>query len=249
MDLNDYYAIVGVPQHASQDLIKRAYRRLAQRYHPDVNESPDAEERFKELREAYEVLRDPAKRAAYDKNAKHTRTPAYQITPTMIGWGPLFVIGLLAVAYLYSQSGDTQPEPSISTTTPDALITGMDTVSEDRKVGKDSYAAVEDATPGETAGVERVPPSLPSSYDDAQDVSSPVTQAQAGDDSSEGTSKASTAMQPAVDEYSQSPATPTYILRPNPYFRPFAVQAYPSPSVQYGGWIGPRPYHRRWMHP
>jgi curved DNA-binding protein len=66
MRYKDYYAIMGVDRGATQDEIKRAYRRLARKYHPDVSREPDAEARFKELGEAYEVLKDPEKRAAYD---------------------------------------------------------------------------------------------------------------------------------------------------------------------------------------
>ena len=67
MDFKDYYKIMGVKQDASQDEIKRAYRKLARKYHPDVSKESDAEERFKEVGEAYEVLKDPEKRVAYDQ--------------------------------------------------------------------------------------------------------------------------------------------------------------------------------------
>lgn len=67
MKFKDYYELMGVPRDATEDDIKRAYRRLARKYHPDVSKEADAEERFKEVGEAYEVLRDPEKRAAYDK--------------------------------------------------------------------------------------------------------------------------------------------------------------------------------------
>jgi curved DNA-binding protein len=63
----DYYDVLGVPRDASQDDIKSAYRRLARKFHPDVNKEPDAEDRFKEVSEAYEVLRDPDKRERYDR--------------------------------------------------------------------------------------------------------------------------------------------------------------------------------------
>ena len=67
MDYKDYYAVMGVARDATQDEIKRAYRKLARKFHPDVSKAADAEARFKELGEAYEVLKDPEKRAAYDQ--------------------------------------------------------------------------------------------------------------------------------------------------------------------------------------
>jgi curved DNA-binding protein len=67
MRFKDYYQVMGVPRGASQDEIKRAYRKLARKYHPDVSKEKDAEERFKELQEAHEVLKDAEKRAAYDQ--------------------------------------------------------------------------------------------------------------------------------------------------------------------------------------
>jgi curved DNA-binding protein len=66
MEYKDYYKVLGVARDASQDEIKRAFRKLARKYHPDVSKVPDAEARFKEVNEANEVLRDPEKRAAYD---------------------------------------------------------------------------------------------------------------------------------------------------------------------------------------
>jgi molecular chaperone DnaJ len=63
----DYYAGLGVSRDAAEDEIKKAYRKLAMQYHPDVNDTPDAAERFKEIGEAYEVLHDPNKRALYDR--------------------------------------------------------------------------------------------------------------------------------------------------------------------------------------
>ncbi len=63
----DYYEILGVPRNASQEEIKKAFRRLARKYHPDINKSPEAQEKFKEINEAYQVLSDPEKRKLYDQ--------------------------------------------------------------------------------------------------------------------------------------------------------------------------------------
>jgi curved DNA-binding protein len=63
----DYYETLGVPRDASQEDIRAAHRRLARKYHPDVNKEEGAEDRFKEISEAYEVLRDPEKREQYDR--------------------------------------------------------------------------------------------------------------------------------------------------------------------------------------
>jgi curved DNA-binding protein len=67
MDYKDYYEVLGLERTATQDEVKRAYRKMARKYHPDVNKATDAEAKFKEAGEAYEVLKDPEKRAAYDQ--------------------------------------------------------------------------------------------------------------------------------------------------------------------------------------
>jgi curved DNA-binding protein len=67
MEFKDYYATLGVAKHASQEEIQRAYRKLARKYHPDINKASGAEDKFKDIGEAYEVLKDPDKRVKYDR--------------------------------------------------------------------------------------------------------------------------------------------------------------------------------------
>ena len=71
MEFKDYYGVLGVDPDAPKDEIRKAYRKLARRYHPDVSEEPDAEDRFKELGEAWEILGDEEKRATYDQMRAH----------------------------------------------------------------------------------------------------------------------------------------------------------------------------------
>src|SRR5438094_7391025 len=67
VEYKDYYKTLGVPKNASTVDIKKAYRKLARQYHPDVNKKPEAEKKFKEVNEAHEVLSDPDKRRRYDE--------------------------------------------------------------------------------------------------------------------------------------------------------------------------------------
>jgi curved DNA-binding protein len=67
MEYTDYYAVLNVPRDATPDAIKKSYRALARKLHPDVNKDPQAEDRFKRINEAYEVLKDPDKRSKYDQ--------------------------------------------------------------------------------------------------------------------------------------------------------------------------------------
>jgi curved DNA-binding protein len=71
VEFKDYYQVMGVARDATEAQIKQAYRKLARKYHPDVSKEKDAEARFKEVGEAYEVLKSPEKRAAYDQLGQH----------------------------------------------------------------------------------------------------------------------------------------------------------------------------------
>ena len=87
MKYKDYYAILGVGRDASPEDVKKAYRKLARKYHPDVSKEADAEERFKEVAEAYEALKDPEKRAAYDQLGRHAAGQEFE-PPS--DWGERF---------------------------------------------------------------------------------------------------------------------------------------------------------------
>lgn len=81
----DYYEVMGLKPDATPEDIKKAYRRLARKYHPDVSKEPEAEEKFKQLGEAYEVLKDPDKRAEYDELRRYGGRPGEDFVPPP-GW-------------------------------------------------------------------------------------------------------------------------------------------------------------------
>lgn len=74
----DYYKILGIPSGANEDEIKKAYRKMALKYHPDKNKEPNAEEKFKEIAEAYDVLSDPKKRGLYDQYGEEGKKAVLQ---------------------------------------------------------------------------------------------------------------------------------------------------------------------------
>ena len=87
MKYKDYYAILGVERNADADAIKKAYRKLAHKYHPDVSKDPQGEAKFKDVAEAYATLKDPEKRAAYDQLGKHAPGENFRPPPD---WGRQF---------------------------------------------------------------------------------------------------------------------------------------------------------------
>jgi curved DNA-binding protein len=87
MKYKDYYGILGVERNADADGIKKAYRKLAHKYHPDVSKDPAGEEKFKEVAEAYETLKNPEKRASYDQLGSHQPGQDFRPPPD---WGNQF---------------------------------------------------------------------------------------------------------------------------------------------------------------
>jgi curved DNA-binding protein len=117
MEFKDYYLVMGVEKGATPEDIKRAHRKLARKYHPDVSKEKDAEARFKELAEAYDVLKDPEKRAAYDRlGANYKAGQEFQPPP---GWSGQTAEGRHESRSF--QDGDSQDHSAFF----DALFRGM----------------------------------------------------------------------------------------------------------------------------
>jgi curved DNA-binding protein CbpA len=103
--IDDYYRVLGVSQDATTPEIRRAYRRLARRHHPDRNPKPDGPERFRAVAEAYAVLNDPARRARYD----HTLQPPAQRDPPRATPAVLTRRGVLELSAREARRAATMP--------------------------------------------------------------------------------------------------------------------------------------------
>lgn len=115
--MTDYYAVLGVPRDATDEEVKKAFRRLAREVHPDVNPDPRTQERFKEINAAYEVLGDPEKRLAYDNPAEIIVAPAnpHEALFDLINPGARtrsFTTAGDLFSALIKQVGDVGPRPS-----------------------------------------------------------------------------------------------------------------------------------------
>src|SRR3972149_7661800 len=103
MKFKDYYQLLGVGRDATEDDIKKSYRKLARKFHPDVSKEKNAEERFKEVSEAYEVLRDKEKRAAYDRLGTHRPGEDFPPPPR---WAEQFTRGYGGAGFRTSAGGE-----------------------------------------------------------------------------------------------------------------------------------------------
>ena len=114
MSKRDFYEVLGVEQNAEDREIKKAYKRLAMKFHPDRNrEDPQAEEKFKEVKEAYEILTDPQKRAAYDNTAMPVLTRAWAPVAVVLAAGmPISAISsVMCLAIFWWWSSPTACDP------------------------------------------------------------------------------------------------------------------------------------------
>ncbi len=105
--MNDYYADLGVARDADPEEIKRAYRRAARRLHPDVNAGPEAEEKFKKVSQAYDVLSDPEKKQAYDMGSDPYAAGA-------AGFGQGFSFSDIMDAFFGGQTASAGARPAIA---------------------------------------------------------------------------------------------------------------------------------------
>ena len=113
MASKDYYSILGVNKGASEDEIKSAYRRLAKKYHPDLNKTEEAANKFKEINEAYEVLGDAQKRANYDQYGTAEGNPFSGAGGASGGFGDFFGGGFGDIfSDIFSAFGQSKPASS-----------------------------------------------------------------------------------------------------------------------------------------
>lgn len=104
----DYYSILGIEKGAADEDIKKAYRKQALRFHPDKNKSPQAEEKFKEVAEAYEVLSDPKKREIYDQFGEEGKLCIYDFCLKLALIFLLHSLSLIIIKFSYVSTGRTK---------------------------------------------------------------------------------------------------------------------------------------------
>ena len=97
MGKRDYYEVLGISKSASKDEIKKAYRKLSKKYHPDINKEPDADEKFKEVKEAYEVLSDDQKRSIMTNLVIPIQTKDLVAEETMVALAALKIFSVLSL--------------------------------------------------------------------------------------------------------------------------------------------------------
>ena len=111
MAKKDYYATLGVGKNASAEEIKSAYRKLAKQYHPDINKEPQAQNKFKEINEAYEVLGDQKKRANYDQFGTAEGAPNFVIS--LVATAISQVVFLISFLISFPPSADLAEEKHV----------------------------------------------------------------------------------------------------------------------------------------
>ena len=146
----DYYRVLGVDRSAGQDEIQRAYRKLARRFHPDINKEPAAEDRIKDINEAYEVLSDPKKRARYDRYGAQWRQIPEDYDGPMPGADP-FAGGGRRVAR--PRSGKCANEPRTPTVRSVRRASGSERASRANEPDRAKAVATIDVNSTALAGV------------------------------------------------------------------------------------------------
>ena len=117
MEYKDYYKILGVDRSASEADIKKAFRKLAHKYHPDVSKEKDAEAKFKDVNEAYQTLSDPEKKAAYDQLGQRREGSSFEPPPPALAdldnWAALILAAADSILLICSLIWEAEPVPHV----------------------------------------------------------------------------------------------------------------------------------------